>query len=294
MLRTISINTVALLLFLWLSAADARATFAPSDLTNLAFWFSPETLDDTTSHNPQYTNGQSITVWDNSSLTSNPTRDANGSGTPTYLDATNGINGHSAVHFSGNGFLDVTHTFVGTADSVFVVFRTTSTDAARGYSGNAAQNMLGDRTNLVVWNVGVTAGNAEYNIYNGTGPDNGWSHDTGGVVNSGRAHSISVTRNVSSVTMSTDGGTPSSTTYPGAGFDDYFNTIGGGYLNGSGVGDFFTGDIAEIIIYNRSLTTTEYNSVNAYLVEKFAVPEPACTAAPALAALALATRRRRG
>src|SRR4051812_22658883 len=54
-----------------------------------------------------------------------------------------------------------------------------------------------------------------------------------------------------------------------------FNKIGAGYQNR----DPFTGDIAEILIYNRTLDSSEIFNVNSYLAAEFAipiaVPEPA-------------------
>lgn len=71
-----------------------------------------------------------------------------------------------------------------------------------------------------------------------------------------------------------------------------FNGIIGGE---SSVVDYaFTGDVAEILIYNRALTTTEVGDVYDYLDDRyFPVPEPAGLAILSLGALALMNRRQR-
>ncbi len=52
--------------------------------------------------------------------------------------------------------------------------------------------------------------------------------------------------------------------------DSVISTIGIGRI-GQGLGTFYTGDIAEVIIFNRTLTLSERNSIQGYLGQKYAI-----------------------
>jgi hypothetical protein len=52
-------------------------------------------------------------------------------------------------------------------------------------------------------------------------------------------------------------------------------TLGTTWINGNlGTADFFSGDIAEILVYNKMLSAAEMSEVNDYLNAKYFVPEP--------------------
>lgn len=53
-------------------------------------------------------------------------------------------------------------------------------------------------------------------------------------------------------------------------------TVGSSWIKGSlGTADLFSGDIAEILVYNKMLSAAEMSEVNDYLNAKYFVPEPA-------------------
>jgi len=59
-----------------------------------------------------------------------------------------------------------------------------------------------------------------------------------------------------------------------------FNRIARGFVTGAPPfqGDGWDGDIAEILIYNTALSSTDRQSVHEYLVAKYALPEPSVVA----------------
>jgi hypothetical protein len=70
------------------------------------------------------------------------------------------------------------------------------------------------------------------------------------------------------------------------------NTTGGTLRIGKGQG-FLDGDIAELLFYNRTLTTEERNLVAFYFNDKYdlSIPEPSTMALMAVAAFTLLRRR---
>ena len=69
-----------------------------------------------------------------------------------------------------------------------------------------------------------------------------------------------------------------------------FDRIGGGVNVApccSGTADFFQGDMAEILIYGKVLSSAERSDAYEYLVAKYAIPEPGSLTLMVLALFAL-------
>ncbi len=158
-----------------------------------------------------------------------------------------------ALEFDGQDDYVATSTDVsltaGLSYSVWV--KTTSSDSTAAYTGNAAQNVLGDYKGSVYNGFGVHGGVVRYNHY-----ASGWIASDGSTsVNDDVWHHIAATHRLSdgSVVVYVDG------TEDGSGTATYgttftkINRIGGGY----GVGDLFTGLIDDVRIYDRALSVPE-------------------------------------
>jgi len=126
--------------------------------------------------------------------------------------------------------------------------KTISTDATANYSGNAAQNILGDSTAAVVVGFGIHAGKVRYNHNDGS-----WqSVSSTTSVNDGEWHHIAVTHNqtTGTVTMYVDGiadGT-GNITYNTS--NTAVDRISKGRENGANTGDHFTGTLDDLHVYN--------------------------------------------
>jgi hypothetical protein len=147
---------------------------------------------------------------------------------------------------------------------------------------------------------GLSNGLSLYNGYDG-----GWYHVNGTkTLNDNAAHVLSAThgKNIpgglaagaGTARLFADGAQEVSGSigyYPLlAGFD----RISGGYINGSATADFFSGDLAEVLVYNTVLSSSDRFWVENYLGDKYniVVPEPSAMVLFAMAGWAMLWRRR--
>ena len=171
------------------------------------------------------------------------------------------------MRFDGaNTFLTVGARVATSTYSVAAVVKTTSAASGHGYAGNPSLTILGDQTNLVEAEFGITAGMLNFNYFTGAG----WQALTGALsVNDGTARAVALSYD--------DGGTNVATLYENAIADGTvtqatqigigFTAVGGGYVDGTlgNAQDLFNGDIGELLVYNRSLTSAEIGQLQAYL-----------------------------
>jgi len=179
-------------------------------------------------------------------------------GTLSGATFTTGNTGNGgALDFNGTSdYVIVPRFTVGSTGNTFSAWvKTTSTDSGKTYSGNAAQNVLGDNTTGVVLGFGLTGGKIQYNLYN-----TAWNNVTGlANANDGNWHYITATHaSDGSVDLYLDGVLDNSGTITYAG-NRYINRIGGGYENWATdvTGDEFNGLIDEVRVYGKVLTQEE-------------------------------------
>lgn len=134
--------------------------------------------------------------------------------------------------------------------------KTTSTDNAAAYPGNAALNVLGDHTNQCVVGFGVHAGKVRYNHWS---PVAWASFDSATSVNTGVWTHIAFTHDqtTGAVKIYVNGieDANGNKTYHGAAAG--LDRIGGGYLDAVGTGDLFKGLLADVAVFSRPLSAAE-------------------------------------
>lgn len=248
----------------------------------------------------EFTTAGAITTWEDishsqplvASTTNN--HDATNAGDPqVVLNAQNGL---SVVRFDGNDYFTVADSF--TAGSAFVVAQY-NTATFNGYDGLLSGNNSG-------------SGDAIYFSGDNT-KDDLWYQTS---LNSRYFNGVAGTTNLNIDDMGLYSGTDSTpTAWNGYAIGADRPAFGNG--NGYGGGRAWEGDIAEVIIYEETLSDFDRQGVEVYLDEKWglgqdlantygdgnyntdlyalsiAVPEPSSTALLGLGGLALAFRRKR-
>jgi hypothetical protein len=266
----------ALILGAWtitvLSAPGLRAQ-TPPDLpitTGLVWWFWADAITG-------LSDGDAVAQWDDYSPSANHVAQTAVGQRPSLHS--NLLNGHAGVRFDGDGpehvLTTATSPVTGSSSrSVFIVF-----DQHAGCG-------LDDASML---DLGVGAGRwvveGEYSVRTATG---------------NRIWTDSCTNNTPQILAVIQDGTstadlfawengiflPVASTVAAA-----VNTTGGAALGGRGAGDagfFFDGDLFEVIVYDRALSSSERRDVHCYLSERFAIsvsdgcPTPTPTHTPPL------------
>jgi hypothetical protein len=161
----------------------------------------------------------------------------------------------SSIYFDGSDdFVTMTRFVLASGLSLGAWVKTTSTDSTVVYAGNAAQNVIGDNTGGIFIGFGVHGGKVRYNHYNTS-----WQSFTGVTsVNDDNWHYIAATHDqgTGAINLYVDGvvDATGSTTYNAS---SGVNRLGGGYSNGTGTGDLFTGSIDDVKIYNYVRTQAQ-------------------------------------
>jgi hypothetical protein len=135
----------------------------------------------------------------------------------------------------------------------------TSANSVAVYDGDAANNIIGNSTGYVYNGWGVHNGKLRYCVYY-----SGWEFLDGATdVNDGNWHHVAVTHNkdTGDMILYVDRVQDGTMNRPYPPFPD-FDTIGGGYGNGGGVGDEFDGDLDEVLAFNRVLPPAEISKLS--------------------------------
>jgi hypothetical protein len=220
--------------------------------------------------------GGSVSTWgDVSGLQNNATQSVSGD-KPTLVSGA--ISGLPAVAFNGStqflqlpggaAFADFT-----SGASIFVVTKpTTVTAGARLLdigNGSASDNLLLDEPS--------SSGAALY-VYNGSSPSNVTSSSA---ITTNQYQLLEAVYNgTTTATISTNGvqGAQSASMNTAANTNRANNFVG----QGSGGGNYFEGQIAEMLVYNRAVTGSEQASIEGYLLSKYQVLPSQSTAAPTI------------
>jgi probable HAF family extracellular repeat protein len=222
---------------------------------NLKFWLSADAL-------AGLGNGASVGTWPDLSGWNNNAYQNNSGNQPLYL--TNLLNGHSVVCFNGtNSYFNLPNFLTGaTGEEAFVVLKVAANppsvrqslwDMGSGaieyypYTDGTIQESFGVQATYILGNSAQPL--TQYHVYQVSSQTNNWAAWINGLL-------LYQTTN---------------TTY------HYSSSPLLGKF--SGYSTYFAGDIAEVLIFNRGLTTGERLTVNSYLNSKYGLA-PAVPAAP--------------
>lgn len=213
--------------------------------TGLHLWLSADT--------GVLTSGSGVTSWLDQSGNGRNASMATPARRPTL--GNNGPGGLPAIHFNGSQSLYLDVFAQPTQFSVFVVGRNTRPDESfsmiLGPGGNAPNNQLR-------WENGSQA------LFVGTG--NNLPIITASVGNTRVYHALSASYDGSTMTTYRDGALMNSSSFTTTG-PWTLASVGSWYST-----YFMTGDLAEILIYDRALTSSERAAVNTYLRTKYFLP----------------------
>lgn len=218
---------------------------------------------------------------------------AAGAAQPSYVAA--GIGGLPAVRFDGTndglGSVFVGNTFIPTGNSFFIIFRSTQTTQGTFISLNPSGS--GVNQGFAFINRFDSAGSLLATFDTASGNNNN-TQDLSSGSNNGAGHLFTAVGGGGAstpVTLRADGGlfTNTFTETPQLTAVDAYSV---GVLNDLAT-TRFSGDIAEILVYNRTLTPAEIAQNESTLLAKYSIPEPSVVALGALAMPFFMARRRR-
>lgn len=282
---------LSLLVVTWF-AGSAHAQSLPVT-HNLQLWFNADvgvTVDGS---------GINVTRWADQSGNGNDATQValNPSLQPDYVPTA--LNGHAVLRFDGGSdHLLVTNTAVNLTNglSIFIVARNAE---RKNYNGLFRLGPSGDpftsTSSLeIYWNDSGGSAFSGNSVYTANRTTPSFSFVGGGnppvVLNKYYLYDVlavssAVTQRVNSVDQ--NGGFGGDTFFVPASTNNGFAAIGVGY-GGDPAGDL-RGDIAEILVYNTALNTTERLNVEAYLDGKYSlgIPEPSLATLLALSAVLL-------
>ena len=223
--------------------------FTPDQLTGLVAWYKADALS--------LNDGDAVATWTDSSGNSNDATQGTGSAQPTFK--TSIINGKPVVRFDGGDDLSTateSNFDLATYSVFFVATRSAGTTLI---SKNTTGTGAGGRRKLQIGlagNISLSAGS------DGSAINNTATVTTPGVygviARANNDHDLIVNGTVNNKTTTLD-----DTTFNNSAFQ-----IGAAFSNGS---ERITGDIAEIIIFNRAVSSSESLGIQNYLAVKYNV-----------------------
>lgn len=224
-----------------------------------------------------------------------------GSGYPLIggwsVNGTGAVNGRRAIRFDGTSDAMSSsfgaNTFTPSGTTIFVVFRTTTT-LQQTFVALRATSGLNDGANQAFTFISrYSSTGSLFGSFDGTSSDNTSTQDLNTSANDGAPHLFAASTTSGSgatVTLRADGGEVTNT-YADTSQDNPVDLYSvGALVNLSS--NRLAGDVAEILIYNRTLTPAEVAQNQAFLTAEYGIPEPGSAGLLAVATAALLARRR--
>jgi hypothetical protein len=245
------------------------ASFTPADAPGLLAWFVADDLDD------DLADGANVTRWWSRAGHGNDSIVAEEATNPPILK-TGIINGHDVVRFDGTNDRLVIEDAAGWSilntkgQTCIIVF---AADDSVG-----TQCLLGKSVNPYEFEYRATSGTA--------GPDGVWYTSAGGAHNQATygTEIADATWYIATFWIDDtvrcrvwrDGGTSVADTSFGAAMSDTSSSVFIGE-RGDATHNYYDGDIAEILVWNRPLSFAELDQVHTYLADKYGIAVTACS-----------------
>lgn len=229
------------MLFIFLSGTflNSFSQIRPDDISNLKLWLRADSLADTT------TTGRRLTQWNDCSLSGNFASQLVTSFQPHYINHETSLNDLPVIHFDGSNFLTFLSQLSLNSFSFFVVFK--KDDPNKGI-------LIGSDINNQDCIANFSDGNTYLDI---GGPYVSWN--TGHILNYSIFSLLSSGNQKELFSNSVS-----------LGIQSIAGTLTSNAIGRRSTSDYLTGNIAEIIIYDQILSTTDRHSVENYLYLKYA------------------------
>ena len=209
--------------------------------------------------------GTEVSQWQDKSAAGNDAAQASTAARPEY-DAT-GFGGLGSVRFDGNDYLQFASAqMLPDGLTYFAVIETDNNQSGGlGSAGNPSNPLLGNTNGWVSNNFGVDGGSVTYKQWSDS-----WYTLNGGDVDDSAGHVIGLTHDAASgaIEIYADGATAALGAY------DYYEPTNAFDVLGSSMRlkDFLDGEIGEVLVYDRVLSTAEQQQVQSYLAGKWGLP----------------------
>jgi hypothetical protein len=231
---------------------NISSAFDPSTITGLKLWLKADSL--------ALTDGASVNTWTDSSGLNNDFTSVVSA--PTFK--TNIVNGKPVIRFNGTnqGLANTTAGIIPTGSTFHTIFGVVS----------AASTSAGDHD---IFDTGSAGGGAVYfrrnganavHVHNSAGYV--FCQDTGGIV-AGAWNVLTADWNGSNIHIWRNGTLKDTTGATLLTVTGTLNSVGIDTID-SNI-NFWDGDIAEILIYNSALSSTDRGNVETYLISKYAI-----------------------
>lgn len=234
--------------------------FSPSSIAGLKLWFKADAL-------PVITDGTPIAIWPDSSATHLDAAQINVSSRPIYKAAM--LNGKPVVHFNGTQYMSTPSdanilSEQGTLIAVYAATSPYGTGFVAGFPYSATDTTwqppwvgfeLGTNGSQGRFWVNIAGTNREFTA--GTMPSNTFhtqSFSFDGSMRSGYINGTSVYSNNTVSGVVTYSGVPAFML---------------GMRSATAVGEFLTGDIAEVLYYSTALSLADMQKIETYLKSKY-------------------------
>ena len=235
------------------------APFEPNDISGLDLWLKADAITG-------LSDGDSVATWSDSSLEGNDFAQGTASKKPTYK--TSIVNQKAVVRFDGGDLLTASNFASETAGTIFVVFQSTDVSADQVLFGTSDEALTTKR-----FDFGIRGASANLRVRQESADTADDLH--GGTIINDTWYVAMLSSSGTAYIIQRSGIAPSLTAVTGSNTGDWFGDTANrdnfsiGAIKTSAEGTFFGGDIAEIIVYTRDLSSDEKRNVAQYLSNKY-------------------------